>query len=261
MDRQERDELARQLSVSAPAPEQPPSFFESLGRLAAASTPTTVRARRPRLLRAVAIATGTTVLVSSAAYAGALGEHAQTGVRHVLGHGQKAHHQGHSDPAPLEKVAPVIVLEPRSAQQDQSSPTSAPSREVETVPTVQQPELDQSTSTGPDASQPAVVPDTRDDSAVTDDSDDPGSTDDSDNPGSTDGPSPRPADDQGDDDTGTDGQDDGAGQDEDGATPPSRTSNDRDDQDDAADDQGDPADAQDAQDDVSQDRVTGDSDD
>lgn len=242
MKRQERDELARRLSVSAPTPERPPSFFDGLAGLAADSTPTSARVRRPRLLRAAAIATATTVLLSGAAYAGALGEQAQSGVRQVLGHGQKSRHQVDPDSAPLEKVAPVIVLERRAHRPAAGDPAEA-GPDVDAGPTDEQPEGVSPATPVPEpsasgATEPAASP-------VSDD-----------DPGTDDGPAPPPAanpadDDQGDDtggnddsqsDPGNDAPDDQQGSDEDGdGTAPHRTKP----RDGSSDGQEDPADEQD----------------
>src|SRR6478735_11524666 len=114
MTRRERDEAARRLAASAPPPDQPPSFFEGLGMVAADSVPTTPprTSRGHRLLSIAAMATGTTVLLSSAAYAGALGEGARNGFRHVLGDDKGGQHRVDPNPAP-EDVAPLVVLQRR----------------------------------------------------------------------------------------------------------------------------------------------------
>lgn len=108
----ERDDVARRLAASEPAPERPASYFESLGMLAAGSVPSApprgVHGRR--LVSVAALVTGATVLLSSAAYAGALGEAARDSVRHVLGDDKAAHQHVDHTPAPPEKIAPVVVL-------------------------------------------------------------------------------------------------------------------------------------------------------
>src|SRR5262245_16256237 len=83
VNRDDRDELARRLAASAPTPEQPASFFDTLAQLAVDSTPARARNGR-RLLRFAAIGASTVVLLSGAAYAGALGDNARDGVRQVL---------------------------------------------------------------------------------------------------------------------------------------------------------------------------------
>lgn len=108
----ERDDVARRLAASEPAPERPASYFEGLGMLAAGSVPSApprgVHGRR--LVSVAALVTGATVLLSSAAYAGALGETACDSVRRVLGDDKAAHQHVDHTPTPTEKIAPVVVL-------------------------------------------------------------------------------------------------------------------------------------------------------
>ena len=95
MNGRERDEIARRLAASAPPPDQPPAFFDGLGIVAADSV-SAVPARSSRghrLLSVAAMVTGTTVLLSSAAYAGALGEGARDGFRNILGDDKGGHHR------------------------------------------------------------------------------------------------------------------------------------------------------------------------
>jgi hypothetical protein len=190
----DHEDLTRRLSASAPTPEQPPSFFDGLGLLATQSTPTPAPPRGRRLLRVAAVAVGTTLMLSSAAYAGALGSSAQDHVRHVLGHHRAAHHLVDRTPAPTENVAPAVVLDVK-AEDDADESTVVPSDDEPTIEPrhhAAPPPLATGDDPG-DSDEPDTEP-----------AEDPGEDDQGEDPGD---------DDQGDDDQGEDSGDDSQGED------------------------------------------------
>jgi hypothetical protein len=202
----DREEATRRLSASAPTPEQPSSFFDGLGLLASQSTPTPVPPRGRRLLRLAAVAMGGALVMSSAAYAGALGTPAQERVRHLLGHRTAGHHLVDRTPAPTEQVAPVVVLKLKHEEADDPADpedeTTQPHHAATPPPAV-------AVDPG-DTDEPDTEPDTEpaDDPGDDNQGEDPG--DDNQGPGE---------DDQGEEDQGDDNQAEDPGDDNQGEDP------------------------------------------
>lgn len=150
----ERHDLRRRLSVTQPAPDQPSSFFDQLGLLASESMPVGRAAGhgwRP-VRRVAAAATATVLLLSGAAYAGALGA-ARDGVRHMF------EHPGPSVVEPEQQVVPVQIAPQFVLEQSPGVGTVERAHPAVTSPRASDAQTPDDSVTPDDSTGPADTPD------------------------------------------------------------------------------------------------------